>query len=352
MIFSEEHSQIQKLLTNAYVQRESSNIYIIASTKESTANCRDYKYHSVTTSYLSRAEMDELVISFRRFSNYLQVYTDIELFLLDYYNKKLRVPPTLIFETSAKGIGRGRDALIPALCDIWNIRHLGPVASANIICSSKYQWTSILRGNGLPVPNSYFFHHGKWVNCPPLDVKMILKINYECASIGLSRDSVMINDGENITEKANELYEDYNQPVIAQEYIDGYEVEVPVLINRQFRLVLPPVGLSTGMQKYYSDEFFDYDAIYSDEYAPYDFYNFNPKLGRELMLCAYKIIDCLDLDGFMRIDFRVNSNGKFFAFDINNDPCISTCGSFLKSLNILGFDSEDIAGVIIGNALT
>ena len=66
---------------------------------------------------------------------------------------------------------------------------------------------------------------------------------------------------------------------------------------------------------------------------------------------AYRIMDLLDLSGYMRIDFRVREDGEYFVIDINNDPCINSCGSFLKSLELLEIDPKDIAGVLIGNRM-
>lgn len=351
MDYSNQKEQIHSLIDFTQKRKPEIKLVIIATTKDGPSKRIDYKLHSVSTSYLSRQELEELVASFRNYCDYLEVYTDIEDFLRDYYTERLRVRPTIIFETSAKGIGRGRDALIPALCDTLGYPHIGAEATSSVLCSSKYQWTSILRQNGILVPDSYLYIHGNWISPPPVGIKYILKLNYECASIGLSPDSVIINDGTNLQKKAEELQRNYGQPVIAQAFIEGYEVEVPVLINRLFHTALPPVGLATAEGNYYKEQFFDYDSIYFDDYSLYDFAEIMPKTAEHLRQCACKIIDILDLTGYMRIDFRINDNGKFFVFDINNDPCINSCGSFYKSLEILGIDPQEIAGVILGNKL-
>ena len=343
--------KIKSLIDYAYAMRSDMKIIIIATTKDGAASCSDYKLHSVTTSYLSRQELEELIPYFRNYCSYLEVYTDIEEFLRDYYTLNLRIHPTLIFETSPKGIGRGKDALIPAICDILHIPHLGAEATSSIVCSSKYQWTSALRANGIPVPESYLFAQDHWIIPPPAAEKYILKLNYECASIGLSAESVMVNDGKNLTEMAETLTQNYKQPVIAQTYIEGYEVEVPVIINPDFSIVLPPIGLATDNKKYYDREFFDYDAIYFDNYNLYEFEQEMPTAADALQECSYRIIDILDLSGYMRIDFRVRLDGSYYVFDINNDPCINACGSFQKSFSSLGFEPHEVAGALIGNRM-
>lgn len=350
MDYKDLTKNLRTLIQCAEEKRTSTQMYIIATTKDNAPSVPDYPLHSVSTSYLSRQELDELVRNFRYYCDYLEVYTDIEAFLKDYCNRKLRVEPTIIFETSARGTGRGKDAFIPALCDIFQLPHLGAEATAGVLCSSKYQWTSALRGNGIPVPDSCVYYHGQWLCTPCLGKKYILKLNYECASIGLSTDCVMVNDGTNLTQKAAQLAYNYCQPVIAQEFIEGFEVEVPILINPAFRVALPPVGLASGNQQYFSDGFFDYDLIYFDDYIPYDFREIMPETAEKMRCCVQQIIDLLDLSGYMRIDFRVRKDGSFFPFDINNDPDINTSGSFLKSIELLGFGQKELAGILLGNA--
>ena len=302
------------------------SLCIIASAKGKTTNYTDYSEHSISTSYLSLAELDELLGYFQEFGIYTTVFFDIEDFIKKYYGNKIK--PNIIFETSPKGIGRGKDALIPCLCDIWGIKHFGPMATVNCLCSSKYQWGSILTAHNIPTPPSHFFTNETWTSTPKVGKKYLLKLNYECASIGLSNNSAIINDGNNVSKYAHDLYLTYSQAVIAQEFIDGYEVEVPVLINTNTTIVLPPVGLSFKDSTLLNSDFLNYDIIYYDNYGFYDFSTVNQQLTDEIRNCVKKIVSVLDLNGYMRIDFRIKPTGEFYVIDINNDPCIDTNGSF------------------------
>lgn len=342
---------LEELIACAERNRDTMYIIMIVSMQEKAGSWTDYGAHSVKTSYLARHELEEIIASFRKYSTYLEIYTDVEEFLKAYYTGTLSFKPTMIFESSSKGIGKGRDALVPTFCDLLQYPHVGSDAPSCILCSSKYQWASVLRANGISVPDSYYFSNDHWADEPTHGKKYILKLNNECASIGLSADSVMVYDGENLTRKAAQLYKDYRQTVIAQSFIDGYEVEVPILINRKFQSVLPPIGLSTGNKKYHEGAFFDYDTIFDDDYSLYDFSEISEAVASNLQDVAKRIIDIMDLSGYMRIDFRVCKDGSYYVIDINNDPCINSCGSFLKSVELLGLDPKDIAGILIGNKL-
>ena len=144
--------ELNKTIEIAKQQKTQIKLCIIASVKDKTTNYADYSEHSVSTSYLSLAELDELVGYFQEFGIYTTVFFDIEDFIQHYYSDNFIMKPSIIFETSPKGIGRGKDALIPCLCDIWGINHLGPTATVNCLCSSKYQWGSILTSHNIPTP--------------------------------------------------------------------------------------------------------------------------------------------------------------------------------------------------------
>ncbi len=324
------------------------NMGLVASVKEETLISSDYKIHSVTTSYLSFSELQEILEFIREFNIYTKVFYNTEDILKEILDSDNKI--NIIFETSSKGNGKGRDALMPAISDLLGIKHVGPNPTVNAICSSKFHWTSILSKNGIKTPKSYFYNNG-WITIPEYEKKYILKLNYECASIGLFSDSVMINDGNNIDEKAKFLYENFNQAIICQEFIDGYEVEVPIVKNKNFEIVFPPIGLKINDSCKLKNKILDYDDIYSDEYSTFDFMEHKPKIAKKIMEICHKIIETLDLNGYMRIDFRIKENGDCYVIDINNDPCINSCGSFLASLNILEYEKKYIIPIIIGNAL-
>lgn len=351
-IYDDIIKEINKIIHTADENKSEIKLSIIASVKDKTVNYDDYHEHSVSTSYLSLATLNELLGYFQEYDVYTTIDFDIEEFLKRFYTQENKIRPNIIFETSPKGIGRGKDALIPCLCDIWGIKHLGPSANITCLCSSKYQWGSILKSHNIPTPTSHFYTNHTWNTMPEIGVKYLLKLNYECASIGLSNDSVIINDGTNLIEFSERLSERYYQGIIAQEFIDGYEVEVPVLINHNSTIVLPPVGLSFRKSKLLDSEFLNYDTIYCDNYDFYDFSSVSEQISEEIRNCVYKISNVLDLNGYMRVDFRVKPNGDFYVIDINNDPCINTNGSFLYSLSLLGYENSTIAPILLGNCIT
>ena len=321
-------------------------VAFVTSILNETIAFKDFEFQSVCTSYLSREDCDELIKAFRENDIYTELYIDCEDFFKSYYSGKFN--SNIVFETSPKGIAKGKDALIPSFCDSVGLPHIGPDAASTIRCVNKYQWYCTLKNNSLPVPKTYLFTN-HWVNIPPSKGKYILKLNEECASIGLTKNSVFVDDLSQMTITANELSEKFKEPLIAQQFISGYEVEVPVLANVNSTVILPPIGLKYNNQRFLNNTFFNYDIIYDNGYGVYIFEDENASINAEIQEITKKVIDVLNLNGFFRIDFRVTADGAPYIIDINNDPTLNHEGSFQCSVKSLGFTNKDLIAIILGN---
>ena len=339
-------------ILNRYIKKtrdESKNlrVAIVASIVNETSTLNDFPINSVTTSYLSRKETDRLIRLFRENDIYVELYNDVEKFFKAYYSDKFTC--NAIFESSPKGIAKGKDALLPAFCDTVNLMHFGPNAAANLRVCNKYGWFCTLMQNGVPVPQTYLFNNG-WLTVPTSE-KILLKLNEECASIGLSTESLVINDKALLTQRAQNLQDKFNEPVIGQQFVSGYEVEVPILCNRETTVALPAVGLSLGDKRHLGDSYFGYDEILDDGYGVYLFETVDDKTAQKLQDICLRVAKVLDLQGHFRIDFRISSNGDVYVTDINNDPTIGLESSFLFSVNSLGYNEKDLVAMILGNYL-
>ena len=343
-------SEIKKIL-NQYIDITKQKvpclkIALITSIKNETEAFNDFTFHSVTTSYLSKSDCNELINLFRENNIYVELYPDWEHFFKDFYNNKFHC--NIVFESSPKGIAKGKDAIIPAFCDSVGISHVGPDAAANLRCGNKYQWYCILRINDIPVPDTYLYT-SEWNKKPLSKGKYILKLNEECASIGLTKNSVFTNNVKEMTDKAREMTKIFDEPVIAQSFIHGYEVEVPLIANAKYTIALPPVGLQFNQQHYLKDMFFDYNNIDKDEYGVYLFEEENKDISEHLQKTTVSIAKLLNLHGFFRVDYRVDCSGNYYVIDINNDPTLNAEGSFQFSVQSLGYEKKDIISIILGN---
>ena len=343
---------IKTLINKAKMQISSYTIIFLANVMELTPNVNDYEDTSVLTEFLSLNEYNELITSLQEYGFYVRTYFDTNEFISDYLSGKFIETNIIIFEGSQKGIGKARDAFIPSFCDLENIKHTGPNAYVNSICSNKYHWSKILEQHDISVPRSWQYSLEGWLNnqTPPQNMLLISKPCYECASIGIHKESVS---------KLNYSYESYlrrmsksyNQPMIVQEFITGYEVEIPLLLHNKTPYILPPVVLYQNDNIMMGEHFLDFDDIYGDDYHFCLLETINSEYAQNISDEVMKIAAILELDKYARIDFRVTSDGKCFVTDINSYPHIVSHSSFAYTFTSLGFHEYDVLPCIIGNIL-
>lgn len=343
--------QINELINTARVNLNRFEVCIVANVENITKNISDYTENSITTEFLELSELDELVTSAQGFGIYTTVFYDTT----DFIEKIIKGHNTgilVLFEMTQKGTGKGKDTLLPSFCDMIGCIHTGPNAYSNAITGNKYAWTKLLEAHNIPVPRSWrFSNHSGWLNKnnPPTETLLIAKPLYECASIGIGASSVGILSDVYIRHLSYKS-EIYRQPFIVQEFIPGYEVEVPVISTVNEQMVLPPIGISFDGNHYLGGRFLSYDSIFDNDYHFYDFSSVYPH-SEKIEKCVKTVAELLELDGYTRVDFRIKESGEFYITDINAYPHIVSHSSFAKSFELLGFEAADVLPALVGNAL-
>uniref|UniRef100_UPI00073F3747 ATP-grasp domain-containing protein n=1 Tax=Paenibacillus senegalimassiliensis TaxID=1737426 RepID=UPI00073F3747 len=354
LCYFNEKKELIQLLGKLEPMVKDVEVMMVCNVKGVTINNSDYKETSIETEFLSQLEYDELINSSQEFGLYTSTYFDVNEFLekmLKNSNNKKKI--SVVFETTQKSITRGKDSLISAFCDINNIIYTGPNAYVNSLCSHKYHWSIILKSHGIPTPNSWeYTTNNNWLLGiqPNMDCKLIAKPIYECASIGITENSIGTFNDE-FQKMIKNKVKSYNQPFIVQEFIAGYEIEVPVIINNSNPIILPPVGISYNGKKKLGNTFLLYETINHDNYNFYDISQFNKDWIEKIKNCVLKIVHILELNGYVRIDFRIKDDGSLFVFDVNVYPHITRHSSFSKSFELLGFEHKKLLPTLISNAI-
>lgn len=343
---------VSLLIEKAKRASSDTTIIFLANVKDVTSNRYDYSDTSILTEFLSLEECNELLTSLQNFGFYTLAYFNSEDFIKDYFNGKFISSKIIIFEGTQKGIGKARDSYIPAFCDLEGLLHTGPNAYVNSICTNKYHWTKLLASHNISVPKSWQYNTGEWLNNqkPTLNKTLIAKPCYECASIGIHKQSVAKYTCE-YEKYIRQLSIIYNQPFIVQEFVFGYEVEVPVIIHQKTPYILPPVAICKKNDPLMGNEFLNYDDIYDDDYQFCLLNTINNSINLHIMSETLKIIKILDLECYTRIDFRVDPCGNCYVTDINSYPHIVHHSSFAYAFEQLNIDTEYILPCLIGNTL-
>ncbi|HSZ84985.1 MAG TPA: hypothetical protein VK787_03085 [Puia sp.] len=339
--------KIGALLNKIILLKNEITIIVVANVKGITIT-DDYNKHSVITDFFSVSEFEEIVTGFREFGFYVQTYTDETDFFKTVINREFQKIPgkrKLIYNTSQKGIGGGRQSLMPAFCQLYKIPLIGSNAHVSSLCRHKYHFNSLLSKYHSHLPDAWLFDQKKgWLqnDHPPIGTKVIVKPVFEAASIGIGNESVFLYsvDKDSFLQKHSYMFK---QPLIVEEFIEGYEVEVPLLITDSY-YSLGPIGIELGNEKYLGDKILGYDEIYDDKYFFYDFDEIDRELSNAILSCTNLSAEILEIEDFGRIDFRINKEGEFFLTDITTGPHTVRHSAYHFAFKKMGFShSESLA---------
>lgn len=327
-------------------------VVVIANIKSNVQE-NDYETHSLKTEFFADSEYEQIIQGLRS-NGYYVIFFKSEMEFLTWYTnggiEQIKKKHIAIYNSASAGKGPGRKALIPAFCNINGLAITSSNPYVVSLCRHKYHFTSLLENLGLPVvPSWYFLKSSQWLlqKKPSAGTKIIAKPTYESASIGVDENSIF-DYSDKVDDSLTDFAKRFDQPITVQEFIPGFELEVPIIIDQGKPFAIRPVGLSLGEKKFLGNEFLTYDIVYDDLYGFYDFDIFGDDLNEKLVACAKNTALAIGIDGFGRVDFRVTEKGQYYIMDVSTYPHMTQHSSFWHLFKKLGYEYKDLFALMIG----
>ena len=333
------------------IDLERYEIIVVANVKGKTKEDDNYPDGSISAEFMTISNFERLVQGFRNIGLETTAYFDENCFMNDYISNNLfhnKHKKVMIYNTAQNGTKIGRKSLIPAFCYQNNIMICGSNPYVVSLTRHKYHCDQLLAAAGIRSPQSYFFTgNSNWFldRSPKIGEKVLAKLNYEASSIGMSKDNLFLYNTEQIS-FLNYVSDFYRQPIDVQEYISGYELEVPCIRNAQTTETTFPVGIKYKGKQFLNDVALTYDIRMKKDYEHYNYYDVNPELATKIEDTAKLVMEYINIQGFGRIDFRVDENFQFYVTDIAAHPGIGPASAFVYSFQKLGYNFRDLLKIM------
>lgn len=245
---------------------------------------------------------------------------------------------------------------VAALLELLNIPYTGASADALLICNNKALSKKILRFHRLKVARFHTFYRGQKV-WRPKTVKLpaVIKPLCEEASRGISQASVVDND-EAFAQRIKFIHQNMNMDAIAEEYIEGRELYVTVMGNKQLK-VLPPRELNFGELPDDEPRIATYKAKWDDKYrARWGIKSVSAaKLAEavedNLVDACKRAYRALNINSYVRFDIRVTEDHKIYFIEPNANPCIAKIDEMAQAAQKEGIDYNHLIRRIVNMAL-
>jgi D-alanine-D-alanine ligase len=344
---------INKLLEKATESINNTTIVLVTNVDGRTKEFNDYSSSSVVSEYLSELELEKLVEGFQTFGFKTSVYYDEAHFIKDIVlgNQSAYHRSLIVINMAQKGTKIGRKSLVPAFCQLFDLRYVNSNPYVVSLCRDKYFTGVILDQHEIATPSSWLYNKNGWLlgKKPLSGSRIIIKLNHESASIGMDGNNVLVYSDKQDRYLKQMAFE-YNQDLIVQEFIVGFEVEVPFIHHKQTECLLP-IGIKLSDDPFLGEQILTYEIRGKDKYSFYNYSTLNPSLADQLLQTTKQTAELLNIQGFGRIDYRIDATGRWYIIDIATSPHIVRHSSFYTAFQIKGYTYTQMLAVLAGLAI-
>jgi D-alanine-D-alanine ligase len=262
--------------------------------------------------------------------------------------------PDAIFNMveSVSGLG-SLAATAPAMFERLTVPFTGCSSASMALTGDKPLTKRIVHAAGLPTP--LWAEPPQWENLAS-DLSYIVKSATEDASIGLDDDAV-VSGSEAVRTRARRSAELHGGRWFAEAYVEGREFNVAVLEENGAPRVLPMAEMR--FEDWPSDRprIVGYAAKWDEGSADsvntvraFGIEQREPALARALSAVACEAWRLLGMQGFARIDFRVDAVGTPMILEANANPCLEPQAGFAAAASEAGMSYAELIAHILRSA--
>jgi D-alanine-D-alanine ligase len=234
----------------------------------------------------------------------------------------------------------GEDGTVQGLLELAGVPYVGAGVAASALCMDKDLFKKVLRDSGLPVARHVALREGDPVRNPfgfPCFVKP--------ARLGSSVGITKAHDEAEL-EAAVELAFRHDDKILVEEFLDGIEVEVGVLGNRE------PIASIPGEIVPLGHEWYDFASKYEeggmDLRIPPDLPEAVLAEVQRVAVEAFRVTEC---EGMARVDCFVLDGDRVVVNELNTIPGFTSTSVYAKLFAASGVPYDELLRRLIDLAV-
>jgi len=238
--------------------------------------------------------------------------------------------------------------LVAKQLELLNFTFTGADSDTLALTQDKFRVKAILDQAQIPTPAWHIFYSPE--KCEWDKYPAIVKPMNEHCSAGITSDAVVLNHAE-LRDRISFVLNQYNQPALVEDFIDGREFHVSVWGN-EVLTILPPVEMDFSFFGNIRDRLCTYDSKFipgSEHYEkidtllPSSLTSEETEALEQVCKSAYRALGCRD---YARLDIRLRDN-IFYVLDINPNADISMNASMASAAEETGIDYAQMSSLIV-----
>jgi D-alanine-D-alanine ligase len=251
----------------------------------------------------------------------------------------------LIFNIVEGLYGDGRESVVPAILDQYQIPYVfsGPVILG--ISLNKYLSRLIVSAAGVPVSPGMLISSGEDIKRCNLQYPLFIKPVSEGTGKGINEKSLLKTKAE-LKEMAEWILERFNQPALVEEYLPGREFTVGVIGSGNEAIAIGGMEIECKDNLPYSVEF-------KENYQ--EFCKYIPmakEFSEECKTVALNVWKALGGVDAGRVDVKADRNGRMCFMEVNPLAGLHPIDSDLPILSrMIGIEYQTLIEMIMKSAI-
>lgn len=234
----------------------------------------------------------------------------------------------------------GEDGTIQGFLESLGIPYTGSGVLASALALDKVKSKQVFHYYNIPTPPWTLIEKSKPL--PPLTYPLVVKPQGQGSSVGVT----IVNSKEELPMALYNAFR-YDPVAIAESYIKGRELSVPILEIEGTPTALPIVEIIPN------EGFYDYYHKYTPgatrEIVPAPLKRKTEKRVKEVALAAYRALGCRN---FARVDLRLDEEEKPFVLEVNTIPGLTPLSLLPLSAQAMGIPFPQLIEIILQNTLS
>jgi D-alanine-D-alanine ligase len=234
----------------------------------------------------------------------------------------------------------GEDGTVQGLLELAGVPYVGAGVAASALCMDKDLFKKVLRDSGIRVARHKALREGDAVDSP-FGFPVFVKPARLGSSVGISK----AHDPEEL-EQAVALAFRHDEKVLVEEFVEGVEVEVGVLGNRE------PIASIPGQIVPLGHEWYDYSSKYDeggmDLVIPPDLPAETLEEVQRVAIETFVVTEC---EGMARVDCFIVGGDTVVVNELNTIPGFTATSVYAKLFEASGVPYEELLRRLIDLAL-
>jgi D-alanine-D-alanine ligase len=237
--------------------------------------------------------------------------------------------------------GECRYTHVPAMLEMAGIPYTGSSPLGHALALDKVITKILLRDAGVPTPAFQVMSQPD-EDPSGLRFPLVVKPRHESTSYGLR----LVHNRKELADAVLAIVHQFQQEALVEEYIDGREVCIGMLGNRDIEF-LPPVEIDFANRELRLmtwDDKYHRRVDEPQKICPALLADCLAARLRELSLTTFAACHCKD---YARVDIRIDPSGRPFVLEINSMASLGEGGSFVRAAVQAGYRFTSLVNRII-----